>query len=78
MLNNILGWFFRKSLNNFSGEVQKWIVYKKKGVSLKAITNELGFLKKTVEDRLLIEMLEIKKRFIAARKQINRKNAWFS
>ena len=78
MQNNILGWFFRKSLNKFSGEVQKWIVYLKKGVSLKAITNELGFLKKTVEDRLLIEMLEIKKRFIAARKQTNRKNTWFS
>ena len=36
MLNNFSGRFFRKALNNFRGEDQKWIVYKK-GVLLKVV-----------------------------------------
>ena len=36
MLNNFSGRFFRKALNNFRGEGQKWIVYKK-GVLLKVV-----------------------------------------
>ena len=42
-----MGQFFLKSLNNFQGEHQKWIVYKKKGALLPPLkTRKIRILKK--------------------------------